>query len=203
MIAEHWRGLTSDRAVAIALSVLAHVLFVAWLAWRLGLTPVLRDMPVINVELAKPPHAKPKPDKTPEPLTKNLSARGATAGIPAERPVPVPQGPTRVGPGPDATDRGDDVRQALRGLVNCDLARLPGLSAEERKRCEDHLAVAGGLTATVRLNLDPRGAFAGSAEPYLARHPTSGCKPRASGGVEWHTPHKENPIASVACALAF
>ncbi|MGH6909077.1 MAG: hypothetical protein ACREEG_02740 [Phenylobacterium sp.] len=188
--------------MAIAVSVLAHVLFVAWLAWRLGLAPVLQDMPVINVELAKIPHAKPKPDKTSEPPAKG-STRAATDVIPAERPVPVPPGPTLVGPGPEAVDRGDNVRKALRGLRNCDLVRLPALSVEERERCEDRLAAAGSGTGPVRFNLDPRGAFAGGAEPYLARHPTHGCKPRASGGVEWHALHDQSPAASVACALAF
>lgn len=198
------RGLARDRTIAIAVSALAHVLFIAWLAWRLGVTPVLADAPVINLELATLPHAKPKPDKTPEPPTKIRSAGAATVHIPPERPVLVPQVPALGGPAnPDAADRADSVRQALRGLTNCDPSRLARLSPEERERCEDRLAVAGRGPVPARLNLDPRGAFTGSAEPYLARRPTHGCKPRASGGVEWHALHDEGPAASVTCGLAF
>jgi hypothetical protein len=198
------RGFARNRTIAIAVSALAHVLFVAWMAWRLGVTPVLAGAPVINLELVTLPHAKLMRDKPPEPPTKVRSLRPATTPIPPERLVMVPQLPARGWTAnPDAADRADNVRQALRGLTNCDPSRLERLSPNERERCEDRLAVAGRGPVPGRLNLDPRGAFTGSAEPYLARRPTHGCKPRASGGVEWHTLHDEAPAASVACALAF
>ncbi len=94
------------------------------------------------------------------------------------------------------------MRQALRGLMGCEHAALAGLTSEERERCRDRLgAEAGWAAGATRLNLDPRGAFASDSEPYLARKPKNGCKPRAAGDVG--AMGEIGAAGGVACAWSF
>jgi hypothetical protein len=94
----------------------------------------------------------------------------------------------------------------LRGALGCQNAALLQLTPEERERCRNKLVGSGDGRDELmgrKLNLDKKGAFArdADAEPYLARKPKNGCKPRAAGDVD--PMGKVGSAAGIACALSF
>ena len=181
MAAERRLAETRGRALAIAASAAAHALFLLWILWRLGASPHLAETPIMSVELTRPWHDKaqePPPRRNSQPAALPPSILTSPPDNRPGAPVPDTREVARPGEGSGA------VRQALRGLLGCEHAALAGLTSEERERCRERLgAEAGRAGGGARLNLDPRGAFATDAEPYLARKPRNGCKSRAGGDV--------------------
>ena len=181
MVAERRLAETRDRTLAIAASAAAHAVFLLWIVWRLGASPHLAETPIMSVELMRPRNDKAHEPPSPrdrKPAARSLSILTSPPDDRPSAPVPETREVTRPGEGSGA------VRQALRGLLGCEHAALAGLTSEERERCRERLGAEAGRAGGVgRLNLDPRGAFATDAEPYLARKPRNGCKPRAAGDV--------------------
>ncbi len=186
------------RALAVAGSLAAHLGFVLFLVWRLGATPYLPEQAAIQVALVR---QAPAIRKRPQPPSKAASATRATSSRNAvTRPTsPIP--PTENLPEVLAPDGQSDIRQALRGRLGCDHAKMLGLTAEERARCEDRIAKVGGFSGAGRLNLDLTGRYARDPEPYLARRPKNGCKARAAGDAG--PMGNEGAAAGIACAWSF
>ena len=120
--------------------------------------------------------------------------------------VPFPPPPDSVIPAPAPDPVGEGVRSALRGLTGCEHAAFLNLTTEERRRCEDRLAAAGGGqrgVAPTKLDLSRGGRFASERdlEPYLQRRPHNGCKPRAGGDVS--VMGEQGAATGLACAWSF
>lgn len=188
------------RNLAIAVSVVAHVLVLLALFWKFGSAPTYAELPAMNVQLAPRPKTRPPP----KPMkTERASAKASPERLPPvlARPAIGAQEPSPVQQAPPLEGEAASVRQALRGLGGCSHADLLAMSPSERQACLDRLAKApaGGAMA---LNLDRRGYAAGKAqEPYLQRKPRNGCKIGAGGDT---TPSGVQGIAGgVGCALSF
>ena len=190
------------RNLAVAVSVVAHVLVLLALFWKFGAAPTYAELPAMNVQLAPWPQTRPppKPVKTHRGPAKVTPERSllppvlARPAISAQEPSPVPQTPPSEG-------EAAGVRKALRGLGGCAHVDLLALSPAERQTCLDRLAKAprGG---ELRLDLDRRGyAAAKTQEPYLQRKPKNGCKIGAGGDT---TPSGVQGVAGgIGCALSF
>lgn len=185
------------RNLAIAVSVVAHVLVLLALFWKFGSAPTYAELPAMNVQLAPRPKTRPPPRPPTKATTRppaHVSPRLEAAPPGLSRPVLEPPAPETAPPAPA-------VRDVLRKAIGCDPAMLARLSAAEREACLDRLAKApaGGAMA---LNLDRRGYAAGKAqEPYLQRKPRNGCKIGAGGDT---TPSGVQGVAGgVGCALSF
>jgi hypothetical protein len=189
----------TNRALAIAASAAVHALFLLWIVWRLGGSPQLAETPTMSVELMRPRHADArKPPSRPDgkPVARPPSILISPPDDHPSAPVPENREMTR------STEGSGAVRQALRGLLGCEHAALAALTSEERERCRERLGSEAGRTAGVaRLNLDPHGAFAPNAEPYLARKPKNGCKVGAGGDVG--AMGEVGAAAGVSCAWSF
>ena len=189
------RTRSAGRGAAIGASVLAHASFLAAIAWRLGATASYPETPVINVELTPLRRERPQPATAPKPEISRPSLH-----IPPPSAVsPPPASP--VAPAPLADGRTAELQRTLRGALGCRNAALLGLTPEERRACEARMAAIRRDARPVRLDLDPRGRFAGDAEPYLARKPKDGCKLRAAGDAD--PMGKQGPATGVACAWSF
>ena len=192
------------RSLAIAVSVVAHVLAALALFWKFGAAPAYHELPAMNVQLAPWPQPARRAPPRPMPAT---ARRGPAKASPEPSALP----PVLARPAVTAQEFGAvaqtppgqaaGVRRALRGLGGCSHADLLALSPAERQVCLDRLAKApsGGPIA---LNLDRHGDAAGKdQEPYLARKPRNGCKIGAGGDT---TPSGVQGVAAgVACALSF
>ena len=199
MAAERRLAETRGRALAIAASAAAHALFLLWILWRLGASPHLAETPIMSVELTRPWHDRarePPPRRDSKPAARPPSILTSPPDVRSSAPVPQDREVARPGEG------GGAVRQALRGLLGCEHAALAGLTSEERERCRERLgAQAGRADGVARLNLDPRGAFATEAVPYLARKPKNGCKLGAGGDVG--AMGEIGAAGGVSCAWSF
>lgn len=176
--------------------------------WRLGGSPIYAEAPVMNVELAR---LQPSKARRRMPSERRIAAAAAPqARSDHDRPQLriEPASPTVpgvvIGPAsaPPINEEREGVRKVLRGMLGCDHAALAGLSPEERRRCEERLARAPGVTIP-HLNLDKGGAFAAGQdlEPYLARRPKNGCKARAGGDTA--PSGDKGAAAAIGCALSF
>jgi hypothetical protein len=188
------RGYSGPVLAAVGL----HVVALTLLLWRLGGEVRVAPAPVMNVELtprrAASPQDRSKPTpRRPPPARPHSPQRRETP----EAAAPVPTAPAAPAEGGAAAA----IRPVLQGLLGCRDANLARLTAEERQHCADQLARGRGGEAPRRLDLDPRGGFAGDAEPYLARKPKKGCKPRAAGDVG--AMGEQGAAAGIACSWAF
>jgi len=195
-------GAAPTRNLAIAVSVVAHVLVLLALFWKFGAAPTYAEQPAMNVQLAPWPQTRPPP----QPAKKQRAPAKASPerfllppvlarpAISAQEPSPVPQAPPSEG-------EAAGVRKALRGLGGCGHADLLTLSPSERQTCLDRLAKAPSAGA-MTLNLDKRGyAAAKTQEPYLQRKPKNGCKVGAGGDT---APMGNQGVAGgIGCALSF
>ncbi len=102
---------------------------------------------------------------------------------------------------PLADGLGVGARQALRDLLGCEQASFLGLSSEERRRCQDRMAVNRTGSLPLRFNLDPGGRYVENPEPYLNRRPTNGCKVRAAGDAG--PMGQQGAAAGMTCARPF
>ena len=189
-----------DRVLAVAVAVAAHAVFILVFVWGVGRPQTYAEAPVMSVELAGPWPRKPvevrRPGRKAEPAP--------VAALPVRPQIPFPAPLSGVVPAPAADPTGDSVQSALRGLVGCEHAALLDLTPEERRRCQDRLAAAGGGRLggpPTRLDLSLSGVFAVDAEPYLQRKPHNGCKPRAGGDVS--VMGEQGAATGLACAWSF
>ena len=195
-------GAAPGRNLAIAVSVVAHVLVFLALFWKFGAAPTYAELPAMNVQLAPWPKTRPqpKPVRTQRAPAKASPERSALPPVLA-RPAISPQEPSPVPQSPPSDGEAAGVRKALRGLGGCSHADLLVLSPSERQACLDRLAKAPGGGARA-LNLDRRGYAAGKAqEPYLQRKPKDGCKARAAGDTA--PMGNQGAAGGVGCAWSF
>ena len=204
MYAEPWAERARGRTLAIAASVVAHVLVLLFMVWRLGASPELHETPAMNVALSRLWPRAPRPPPAPRP---ERPAAGSHAAPPIvdHMPALAPDGREATRPSAMPPSRGGEgVRPALRGLFGCEPSALLGLSKEEREACRDRLgadAVGAQGRPGSRLNLDPTGRYVADPMPYLGRLPHDGCKVRAAGD---RGPKDEQGLAAgVQCAWAF
>lgn len=195
----HGDRLFRRRALGIVASAAAHAVVLVLLAWHLGRAPPPAEAPAFNVELVTLPPREPRKP----PAQGDRAARTEAALRLHIAPVVTPSADALPIVPPPAPDGEAGVRQALRGRLGCQHAALVDLSPEERRRCQESLAVASGRPdpAAPKLNLDRRGTFAENPEPYLSRRPKNGCKVRAAGTAD--PMGKEGPAAGVSCAWSF
>lgn len=189
------RARTGARAIAIAASVVLHLILLVLLTRYLVSAATYSETPAVQVVLVSPTAARsPRPPET-------RRARRPLAA--PERPTVAPAEIGKLAPprAPGVSEPGslpDGVRQALRGLAGCD---SPRLTREDRERCETRRWAADG-GADPKLNLDLHGRYAESTEPFLSRRPTKGCRVRATGDV---SPGGDdgNVRAGVTCVVPF
>ena len=197
-----WLSAPARRNLAIAASVVVHVLVFLALFWKFGSVPTYAEPPVINVQLTpwtqtlrrRPPPPKtatpPRAPTTTGPVPPTVLARPAVAADAN----PVPQAPAPADPGAAG------LRNALRGLTGCDHADMLSLSPAEREACLNRMA-KGAEAGRQGLNLDMRGAYAKNPIPYLNRKPHNGCKVGAGGDT---APSGDRGTAGgVKCAWSF
>lgn len=189
------RSRTGARAIAVAASVVCHLILLGLVTRYLVSAATYPETPAVQVMLVRPPGpTAPRPAEIRRP-------RRALAA--PERPTVAPAGVGTLAspraPGvPEPGSLPDGVRQALRGLAGCD---SPRLTREDRERCEARRWAADGR-AGPKLNLDLNGRYAESTEPFLSRRPTKGCRVRAAGDVG---PGGDdgNVRAGVTCVVPF
>ena len=200
------RRASTGRRLALAASVAGHMVAALALFWHLGATLNSPNIPVMNVELARPSRPPPRPVGQAAKAARVVGR--ATPNAPPETP-PVPprpfEAPPAAPPGPDA-DASAGLQAALRRRFGCDHAAFAGLSAAERQDCLDRLArrrTADIGKVPAALNLDRRGDYAASQNPvpYLNRRPKDGCKTMAAG--DQAPDGRQGAAAGVGCALSF
>jgi hypothetical protein len=199
VVAEPWSPAGARHALAMGAAAAFHALVLVLLTWRLGLQPEAPAPPIVNIDLTPPwrPHVvSPRLDREGRRRAPATARPVGRADEPRGAPPVAATGLARSADGAAA----EAVRPVLRGLLGCEQARLLGLTAEERQHCLDRLAEARAAAPTT-LNLDARGAFGREPEPYLARKPTRGCKPRAAGDAG--PMGNEGAAAGLACAWSF
>lgn len=178
----------------LAASAAFHLLLLALLLRSLASGPSHAEGPVLQVSLVRPP------ERLRPASTERRARRTAPATI-RDHLAPIPPEPSAVAPrmaeAPSA-DAGAAMRRALGGLAGCD---RPGLSREDRDRCEARRWTGGG-TAAARLNLDPAGRNAKDPEPFLSKRPRKGCRVRVTGDID---PMGEsgNGVGGVTCVIPF
>jgi hypothetical protein len=193
------------RRLAIAASVLAHVLVFALLIHNAGTPPRFTNPPPMNVVLMRPWTARlPPRSAKPPPQTPPRAAAPDRAHPTPEFPPPPFTAPP-IPQAPPGEDNGDGVRSVLKGLLGCDHIPLAGQSKGERQDCLNRIAErqGAGLGDTAALSLHGVGAYAAPKDPtpYLNRRPKNGCKPRAAGD---QTPDgREGAVGGVDCAWSF
>lgn len=187
---------TTRRGVVLAASAALHAVLLAWILWQLDWRAPPAQVPAVNVQLVR---LRPPPARRPASPARGQAQRPAPHNpriAPPPTIAPAPLAPVPEAPSAEAAGRG-----VLRGLLGCRNADLLALSPAERARCREALARADARDSAARLNLDPTGRFVEDAEPYLARRPKKGCKPRAGGDV---TPSGDHGVAGgITCAVPF
>ena len=178
------RGANRSRSLGVAVSLLAHLAFVAILAVSLKQPGALRSGPAVDVELVPLRPASRSPERHP---TRSLPAQATKTepkqviappnvpgpSIAAARPAPITGAPAASG-----------LTSALRGSVGCDHADLMGLSPAERQRCRDQFATAGK---------DPGDLTALGIDPVK----------RAAFDAAWKADHSPQHMAAVGCFMRF
>lgn len=186
-----------DRAMLLALSIGAHVVVLGWLMVQRHVLSPSSETPAMDVMLAPPIFRRlsVEPRNRPPPPRPHAAKSPERAALRREEPALAP--PPAAGQGEAAAATPPAVRRALRGLIGC---RLADLTDEERQRCDERLAAAEDRIGR-KLDLNPRGAFAREADPYLARRPKNGCKARAGGDAD--PAGKQGAAVGLSCAWAF
>ena len=169
------RSWPRDRALAVAASVVAHLVFLALLLARLGSELPRDETPPMEVTLVAPwekpaprpaPAAQPRTHATPTP-TRPVETRPEPALVQTPAAPPV----IAAAPAPN-------LGAALRGRLGCDHASLVDLSPAERQRCQERFARSSESGPAKPLDLSRGGAIVErSREPFLARKPHNGCVP--------------------------
>lgn len=183
------------RAAVLIVSALVHGALALLLVRHLAQAPAYAEGPILQVSLVPPPLRADRgtpPRRLPvrrEPRETTVAPRIA---VPQPDAAPRPPGPTIPGDDPSAR-----ARQALRGLAGCD---RPGLSRDERERCETRRWAATPPPA--RLDLDPTGRYAENPEPFLSRRPAKGCRVRAAGDID-AMGETGNVRGGVTCVVPF
>ena len=180
----------------MACAFAAHLLLLAALAWTPRHTPIA-GTPAMQVILAPFPWTADR-----RPLKRASRARAPRVDDGEQTPTASIQPPSLAPPSP-VEAQPPAPEPSLRGLFGCSPSTLHRLSREARAACEER-AGAQARFADQRgppVDLDPKGAFARDATPYLNRRPRNGCKVGA-GGSEGGL-GQQGAAAGVNCAWSF
>lgn len=182
--------------MAVACALAAHLLLLSALAWAPRPTPVA-ETPAMQVILAPFPWAA---DRRPLKRSARASPPRPVLGEPS---LPSTLQPPSVAPPAAAEAPTPAPGPSLRGLFGCSPSTLHRLSREARDACEERAGSRARLAdhGVPPVDLDPKGAFAKDATPYLNRRPKNGCKVGA-GGSEGGL-GQQGAAAGVNCAWSF
>jgi hypothetical protein len=197
---------------AAALAILAHLLALLALGWRV---PKLIDKrqadagPPLVVELVRPPKpARPAVPSSPR-AAPNRSPGAAPAPPPPSSPPPALTQPAPTAPPAEVAPPGsEDFRSALRGLVGCSDPSAYRLSREERAACDQRLAAAKPAPVGPQLSAEELAAFSsGKKESIFTRKPHNECLPhigdRPSAGAGVASRSGATTAFGMACSWSF
>jgi hypothetical protein len=208
------RGASRARSLGAAVSLLAHLAFLALTIVGLqGAPGALPPGPAVDVELITASPATPsartrsgtsstvqatateRQPITPPPIAERSSGAAALpAPAPLSEAAPIADAPPV--PAPPAPPSA--LASALRGSIGCDHSGLLGLSPAERERCRDRFAKTGKVPADLT-------ALEGLAWVALSRDGAAGLDPekRAAFDAAWKADHSPQHMAALGCFMRF
>jgi hypothetical protein len=190
-------------AVAVLVSLVAHLTLLGVLAWRLTAQREFAEPPVMQVAIVRWPSARREPTPRPpeerrevprSPVVQHAPPPQAVAARPSEQVAP-PIPPAAPGP--------PDGQKVLRGLFACNQAALARASREERRRCEERAGALAANTAEPRLKLDKGFVDDSTLAPVLIRKPVNGCRVRVAGDKPRPMGDQKGVTTGVGCAFQF
>jgi hypothetical protein len=205
-------------AVAIVVSLVAHILVLAILAsTRPSLTDNTVGPPAVSVDLVRPERPEPRRQ------TSNPPAAGATRGTTHPETPPHAPNPREMeanGPpmtpdlpmAPAAPKADERLSAALRGsLLGCAEADAARLTPSERQHCHD--AYAQRNREGPVFGVDPKALAVFDAnerranfmtQPFLSAAPKNGCRPVITH-KDYYVPNtsKEDMTVALACGKSF
>lgn len=205
-----------QRAAAVGVAFCAHIAFLAALLWQAGVAPPPSIRP-LDVQLLRLPIAVRRVETKNRQMTSSLPSRTAKVAATTPRALPIPASPIPAPRGAPSTPPPSlaAIASALRAGLGCDAAGLAGLTADERRHCQERFVAREETPGRTFAAVGPsqQAHFDAAAkralwwqDPFLAKPPHNGCRPKVSNqqaGIPGGRGSLSDWRASMGCAVSF